>query len=134
AAAFSDAAQPYQEAARKAEASGDGTGAREAHLAAYGYLRVARYPAPNSPAKQEAYRRSQEHYLAAGRYLDPPIERVEMPFTGRPSEGDRVIGLLRRPPAPTAAPVLVSWGGIDSFKEERRLDAFFNAGYATLAI
>jgi pimeloyl-ACP methyl ester carboxylesterase len=28
---------------------------------------------------------------------------------------------------------LVSWGGIDSFKEERRLQAFLDAGFATLA-
>src|SRR4051812_38437847 len=65
--AFSEAAVPYQEAAAKAEAAGDAEGARQNHLLAYGYLRVARYPAPNSPAKKEAYVRSQAHYLAAGR-------------------------------------------------------------------
>ncbi|HZT08154.1 MAG TPA: alpha/beta fold hydrolase [Chloroflexota bacterium] len=134
AAAFSRAAAPHVEEAAKAEAAGDVDRARAAHLRAYGYYRVARYPAPNSPAKREAYRRSQEHYLAAGRLLDPPIERVEMPFHGRAEEGSHVVGLLRRPRADARLPVLINFGGIDSFKEERRADPFLAAGLAVLAV
>ncbi len=55
---------------------------RDAALA-YGYYCVARYPAPNSSAKREAYRRSQEWYLRLARDLDPPLARVRMAFRGR---------------------------------------------------
>jgi pimeloyl-ACP methyl ester carboxylesterase len=150
AAAFSAAGAPYEDRAREAEAAGDRPAAREHYLRAYGYYRVARYPAPNSPAKREAYRRSQDLYLRAGASFDPPIERVEMPFHGsaptpHPSpnigggaggEGQvlTVVGLLRRPQGDGRLPVIVSWGGIDSFKEERRMDPYIQAGFATLAI
>jgi len=132
--AFSAAAKPYEDAAAKADAAGDTAASRENHLRAYGYYRVARYPVMNSPRKKEAYVRSQEHYLAAGRHMDPPIERVEMPFSGRPGDGDRIVGLVRRPAGTRALPVLISFGGIDSFKEERRMEPFIKAGLATLAI
>src|SRR5581483_7611055 len=117
-----------------AESTGDAARARENHLLAYGYLRVARYPAPNSPGKREAYRRSQEQYLAAGRYMDRPIDRVEMPFAGRPGEGDRVIGLLRKPRGAGPLPTLINFGGIDSFKEERRVEPFLHASLAVLCV
>lgn len=105
----------------------------ERDLDAYGYWRVARYPAPTSARKREAYRRSQEHYLRAVAAAEPPLERIEIPFRGRPGEGGTVVGYLRRPRA-ARPPVLVIWGGIDAFKEERRTDAYLAAGIATLAI
>lgn len=134
AAAFSAAARPYEERAQAAEAAGDLDTAKALYLRAYGYDRVARYPAPNSPAKREAYRRSQENYLKAARYFDPPLERVEMPFRGRPGEGEAVVGYLRRPGQGEPAPVVVMMGGIDSFKEERRVEPYLERGLATLAI
>ncbi len=132
--AFSAAAQPYEEEARRAEEKGDTARARESYLRAYGCYRVARYPTLNSPAKRAAYRRSQDAYVKAGRYLDPPIERVEIPFHGRPRDGTILVGLLRRPRRQGTLPVIVTWGGIDSFKEERRTDAFVARGFVTLAI
>src|SRR5438552_15919009 len=73
AAAFSAPAGRWEEQALAAEASGDRKAAREAYLRAYGYWRVARYPAPNSADKKSAYRKSQELYLKAGQYMDPPL-------------------------------------------------------------
>lgn len=102
-------------------------------LDAYGYWRVARYPAPTSARKREAYRRSQEHYLRAVAATEPPLERAEIPFRGRLGEGEMVVGYLRRPRA-VRPPILVIWGGIDAFKEERRTDPYLVAGLATLAI
>lgn len=100
---------------------------------AYGLWRVARYPAPTSELKRAAYRRSQELYLAAVGAERPPLEQVELPFAGRPGEGHVVPAHLRRPDAPRP-PVVVMWGGIDSFKEERQPDPYLAAGLATLAI
>jgi hypothetical protein len=64
--AFSALAEPHQAAAATAERSGDSKTAAENYLRAYQYWRVARYPAPNSVAKREAYRASQQMYLKAG--------------------------------------------------------------------
>lgn len=131
---FMELAEPYAWRAAEAEARGDHTTARDLYLVAYDYCHVARYPAPNSPAKLHAYRRSQENFLKAARYFDPPLERVEMPFNGRPGEGSASIGLLRKPPGVERPPLVVTWGGIDAFKEERRPEQYIEAGMAVLAM
>jgi esterase FrsA len=132
--AFSALAAPHEERAAKAEAQGDGATARKHYLIAYDYHHVARYPAPNSPAKLKAYRKSQENYLRAARYCDPPLERVEMPFRGHPGGGGVSVGLLRKPKAIEKPPVVIIWGGIDAFKEERPTDPYLRVGLATLCI
>lgn len=134
AAAFSALAEPYEQRAAEAEAAGDARAAMHNYLIAHDYHHVARYPAPNSPGKVQAYRRGQDNFLKAARYFDPPLERVEMPFTGRPGEGTASIGYLRKPKGVERAPVAVIWGGIDSFKEERPADAYLAGGMAVLAI
>jgi pimeloyl-ACP methyl ester carboxylesterase len=104
------------------------------YLIAYDYYHVARYPAPNSPGKLKAYRKSQANHLKAARYFDPPLERVEMPFRGRPGEGSASVGLLRKPKGIEKPPVVIIWGGIDAFKEERPTEPYLRAGMATLCI
>ena len=44
------------------------------------------------------------------------------------------MGYLRKPSGVARPPVLVCWGGIDSFKEERRDEGFLEAGLASLTI
>jgi len=132
--AFSTLAAPHEERAAKAETAGDKETAKKEYLIAYDYNHVARYPAPNSPGKLAAYRRSQELFLKAARYFDPPVERIEMPFQGRPGEGVVSVGLLRKPKGVTKPPVVVLWGGIDAFKEERPSEPYLAAGLASLAI
>jgi esterase FrsA len=132
--AFSALAVPYEKRAAEAEASGDNTVAMKCYRIAYDYYHVARYPAPNSPGKLTAYRRSQDNFLKAAKFFDPPLERVEMPFHGRPGDGTFSVGYLRKPKGVQKPPVLVLWGGIDAFKEERGSEAFLNAGLATLPI
>ena len=132
--AFSSLAAPHEDRAAKAEAAGDPQTAKREYLIAYDYHHVARYPAPNSPGKMAAYRRSQELFLKAARYFDPPLERIEMPFQGRPGEGAVSVGLLRKPKGVAKAPVVVLWGGIDAFKEERPSEPYLAAGLASFAI
>jgi hypothetical protein len=132
--AFGALAVPHEERAARAEAAGDKETARKEYLIAYDCFHVARYPAPNSPGKLAAYRKSQENFHKAARHFDPPLERVEMPFKGRPAEGTASIGLLRKPKGATRPPVVVIWGGIDAFKEERPSDPYLRAGLATLAM
>jgi pimeloyl-ACP methyl ester carboxylesterase len=57
-----------------------------------------------------------------------------MPFKGCAGEGSAFIGLLRKPKGVANSPVIVLWGGIDAFKEERQCDPYLNAGLATLGI
>ena len=134
---FSALAVPHEERAAKAAAAGDTDTARTEYLVAYDCHHVARYPAPNSPGKLAAYRKSQENFLKAARYFDPPLERVEMPFNGKSAEGKVAVGLLRKPKGATKPPVVVLWGGIDAFKEERPSDPrqrpSGNAGSSLLA-
>lgn len=132
--AFGAAAAPYAAEAAAAEERGDAQAAQDSYLRAYDYHRVARYPAPNSPVKRDEYRVSLTFFHKAAAYFDPPIERVVMPFHARPGEGSASIGLLRKPAGVAKPPVVVIWGGIDSFKEERPVEAYVEAGMAGLAI
>jgi len=95
--AFAALAAPHQATAAAAERAGDAATAAREYQLAYAYWRVARYPAPNSHPKREAYRASQQMYLKAAHWLDPPLERVLMPFSGKADEGLFAIGDLRKP-------------------------------------
>lgn len=132
--AFMEVARPYEERAQEAEARGDRAAAQEDYLRAYAYYRLGRYPTTNSPGRRASYMKSVENYLKAARWFDPPLERVEVPFPGRPGEGDRIIGYLRRPKTAARVPILVAWGGIDGYKEDRRAGPFLERGIAVLAL
>jgi hypothetical protein len=132
--AFIALAAPHEKRAASAEADGDHATAMRHYLIAYDCYHVARYPAPNSPGKLAAYRKSQEDFLKAARYFDPALERVEMPFGARPGENCVSVGLLRKPKGAEKPAVVVIWGGIDAFKEERPTEPYLGAGLATLCI
>src|SRR5207247_1757824 len=85
--AFGAVATEHAERARAAEGRGDPATAKTEWLAAYNFERVARYPAPSSPAKAAAYARERAHYANAARFFDPPLEIVRIPFRGRPGDG-----------------------------------------------
>ena len=64
-------------------------------------------------------------------FLDPPGERVEIPF-----DGAAIAGVLRRPPGPGPHPVVILIPGLDSAKEEFRPteELFLSRGLATLSV
>jgi hypothetical protein len=135
AAAFSALAKPYEHIATLAEKEGDSQAAKENYLRAYQYYRLARYPTINSKGKKEAYRKSQEMFLKAAHFFEIPLEKVEIPFVGKPGEGNKIPAYLRLPKNRAASsPLLLSWGGIDGFKEEQQNDLVLELGIATLAI
>ena len=134
AAAFSAAAEPHFEAGLAAEARGERKAARAEFLAAFGLFRVARYPAPNSPQKMAAYRRSQEAYFKAAAFSGTPVHRVEMPYVGTAAPNAKIVGYLHRPQRDGRLPLVMQWGGIDSFKEDRRPEPYLAAGLAVLAV
>ena len=134
AATFGGHAERHEEAAVAAEGAGDADAARQGYLLACNWWRLARYPSPNSPGKRQAYERYKAVYLKAARYFDPPLEEVSVPFDARPGEPSSVRAYLRRPPGQEPVPLVIYWGGIDSYKEDRRANAFLARGLAMLAL
>ena len=131
---FSALAEREAERGRRATLDGEVHAARQAHLRAYAWYRVGRFPAPTSAGKQQAWLRGQEQFLAAARFMDPPLERVKMSFDARLGEGGVVTGYLRRPLGAQALPVAVVWGGADAGKEDVAADPWLARNLATLAI
>jgi esterase FrsA len=122
----------YEEKAdARAKAGAPGAELAELYMHAFDACRVGRYPTPNSPGKLEAYKHSLRMFRKAARYFDPPLEIVELPFDGK-----KLIGYLQRPPGVAKPPVVLHWGGVDGWKEDRLRIAktVMDAGLASLTI
>lgn len=118
--------------AQQLESAGAGANSvRDRYLLAFNYFRIARYPCPISAATEAAYRSSLRAFKRAARYFDPPLEIVEVPFEGR-----TLIGYLQVPRGLEKPPVIMSWGGVDGWKEDRTKihPLMHEAGFAGFAI
>jgi pimeloyl-ACP methyl ester carboxylesterase len=105
--------------------------AGENYYVAYEYYRIGRYPVPSSPEKMSCYRGALRAFLKAAPYMNPPLERIEIPF-----EGKKVVGYLQVPKEIDRPPVVMHWGGVDGWKEDRRTnnDMLLKMGIACLTI
>jgi len=105
--------------------------AGESYYLAYEYYRIGRYPVPSSPEKMNCYKGALRSFLKAAPYLDPPLERVEIPF-----EGKKVVGYLQIPNGTVRPPVVMHWGGVDGWKEDARgqSESLHRTGMATFVI
>jgi esterase FrsA len=103
----------------------------ELYALAFDYCRVGRYPVPSTPGKMEAYKHSLRAFRKAAQHFDPPLEIIELPF-----EGKTLVGYLQIPPGVASPPVVLHWGGVDGWKEDRLRAAAFilRAGLASLTI
>ena len=130
ASAWNELGKRWEKKARAAEAAGNNAAAKEAFLKSYGYYGIARHPFPSTPGKQHAYLKAREMHLAASRYFDIPLERVAIPFNDK-----EIVGHLRLPKR-TPAPLIMHWGGIDNWKEERHTFAerFVKEGWGCLVL
>ncbi len=128
---WSEPAEPYLEQAAEAEKAGRGEAARDYYLKAYAYFAAARYPALFSAEMERAYERGREAYRKAGRYFDPPLEVVRIPF-----DGNEIVGYLRLKRGEGKQPLVFHWGGIDGWKEERHgnSDVFLREGLSCFSI
>jgi dienelactone hydrolase len=115
----------------RAKAGAPGVELKELYMHAFDACRVGRYPTPNSPGKLEAYKHSLRMFRKAAKYFDPPLEIVELPF-----DGNKLTGYLQRPPGVPTPPVVLHWGGVDGWKEDRLRIAksIMDAGLASLTI
>ena len=136
AAVWSAAAAPFEKLAHEREAAGDAPGARDAYLNVYGLLHAGRFPSPVHPAKWALYLRSVAAFQKAGAYFTPALEVIRLPFDGRADEGSESTFYVRRPEGAKKLPVLIRWGGVDTWKEERTdyNEQFLAAGFATVNI
>jgi len=105
----------YEALAGEQEKQGKKKEAGETFYLAYEYYRVGRYPVPSSPEKKKCYQSALRAFLKAAPTMDPPLQRVEIPF-----EGKKVVGYLQVPKGVDRPPVVMHWGGVDGWKEDRR--------------
>jgi esterase FrsA len=105
----------YEAVADEQEKLGKKKEAGDTFSLAYEYYRVGRYPVPSSPEKKKCYQGALRTFLRAAPTMEPPLERVEIPF-----EGKKVVGYLQVPRGVTRPPVVMHWGGVDGWKEDRR--------------
>jgi pimeloyl-ACP methyl ester carboxylesterase len=131
AAAWSAIAERYDKRAKGEEAAKNNDAAREDYFWAFRYYTVARWPVPNSTGKQKAYQNALAAFRSYGRFLDPPLEILHIPF-----EGKEISGYIRLPKDGGPAPIVFMINGTDSRKEDevQGHDAMFRSGIGVVAV
>jgi pimeloyl-ACP methyl ester carboxylesterase len=121
----------YEALAEEQEKAGKRKEAGETFYLAYEYYRIGRYPVPSSPEKMSCYKAALRTFLRAAPTMDPPLERIETPF-----EGKKVVGYLQIPKGTNRPPVVMHWGGVDGWKEDRRSNGklLHEEGLATFTV
>ena len=131
AAAWSAIGERYDKRAKSEEAAKNNDAARDDYFWAFRYYTVARWPVPNSMGKQKAYLSALAAFRNYGRYLDPPVEILHIPF-----EGKEISGYLRLPKDVRPAPLVFMINGTDSRKEDevQGHDSMFRSGIGVVTI
>ena len=117
--------------AARGVASTDVRRAAEESLAAWRYYSFGAWPTANAPEKKRAQRLASEAFQAYAN-TQPGMEVLRIPF-----ENAEIVAYLQRPPGVARAPVVLSVGGLDSFKEfvaEQYGPAYLKAGLAYVAL
>ena len=78
--------------------------------------------------------RSKDNWLKAARYFQHPPEIVEIPFRLRAGGATNIKGYLYRPSTTGPHPMVVSWGGIDGYKEDRLPAPFLKENLLLLSV
>ncbi|MGH2957714.1 MAG: alpha/beta hydrolase family protein [Solirubrobacterales bacterium] len=100
----------------EAEKAGHVLTARAHWLRAVDYFRSAEFWLEgDDPRRLATFERCEQSFAKAGHYFEPPLETVAIPY----EDGVELAGHLLRPRAAEPPyPVLIGFGGLDSFKEE----------------
>ncbi len=98
---------------------------------AFDYYRTGRYPTASTPGKKQSYLDSVRAFRKAATGFDTPLEIVTIPFNGH-----KLTGYLQKPPGVSKPPVVIQWGGVDGWKEDRMRTAavLMRHGLASLSI
>lgn len=99
-----------------AEAAGHVHTAKACWLRSVDYYRSAEFWLdPDDPRRLETFTKCETAFQKAGRYFMPPVERVEIAY----EDGQHLSGyFINAPASQPKQPVLIGFGGLDSFKEE----------------
>lgn len=111
---------------------GDRHMAKKEYLAAWRYYGFGAWPTQNSEGKRESQRRATAAFRSYAALAQPAIEVLRVPF-----EGKEITAYLQLPPNVRPAPVVMSVGGLDSYKEyvvEQYGPDYLAAGLGYLAI
>ncbi|MDI3298139.1 MAG: alpha/beta hydrolase [Bacillota bacterium] len=112
--AWSGAAGEVERLAEEAERAGRWRTAGQLWFRASLYHHFGKFLFVHRREEQRAaHERTVADFLRAAPWLDPPAERVEIPY-----EGWRLAALLHRPPGLPRPPVVLLFPGLDSVKEE----------------
>ncbi len=115
----------------RARQGADGAELAEIYTMAFEYCRIGRYPVASTPGKKDAYRHSVRLFREAAAHVDPPLQIVEIPF------GDKtLVGYLQVPRGLARPPIVMHWGGVDGWKEDRQRQSatLHRLGLATLTV
>jgi esterase FrsA len=131
AAAWSAIGDRYDKRAETEEAAKNNDAARDDYFWAFKYYTAARWPVPNSSGKQKAYLNALAAFRNYGRFLDPPVEILHIPF-----EGKEIPGYIRLPKDVRPAPLVFMINGTDSRKEDevQGRDPLFRSGIGVVAV
>lgn len=123
--------QYEDEADAAAKAGVTGHALAELYMLAFDYYRTGRYPTFSTPRKKAAYQHSVRAFRKAATGFDVALEIVEVPF-----KDTKLVGYLQKPPGVARPPVVIQWGGVDGWKEDRCAHAtmLMKHGMASLAI
>ncbi|MGC2193788.1 MAG: alpha/beta hydrolase, partial [Terriglobales bacterium] len=131
AAAFIGVGDRYMTEARALEATNPAK-ANADYIRAWRIYSFGRWPVPSSPGKQKSYSKALEAFQAHAKFLDPPLQVVQIPF-----EGKEIIGYLRLPKdAKGPVPLVIAVNGLDSRKEDlsESFAAILSSGVGFLAV
>jgi dienelactone hydrolase len=129
---WSDEARQHEELAEQALTKKRNTSAAEAYLRAAIYYHYGKH---YFLVDEGQYRRAHDNmlrcYNAAALGIDPPMQRLEIPF-----ENGKLAAYLRVPKGVARPPVAVILPGLDACKEELHAwsDAFLVRGMATVTL
>jgi esterase FrsA len=131
AAAWSAIGDRYNARAKSEEAANNKDAARDDYFWAFKYYTTARWPLPNSSGKQKAYLAALAAFRNYGKFLDPPVESISVPF-----EGKAIAGYIRLPKDVRPAPLVFMINGTDSRKEDevQGRDTLFRSGIGVVAV
>lgn len=103
--------QRYFDRGAGLEAS-DRAAAGEAYIMAWRYFAFGAWPTQNAPEKKKSFEKCVEAFHAYARLQRPTMEIVRIPF-----EGGEIPVYLQLPEGVRPAPVIITIGGLDSYKE-----------------
>lgn len=127
---WSKSAEFYGALGGKREVAGKFDQARDAYLSASLLYSVAKFSTNATPAQRAAYAKHLEYYKRAGKFFDPPLQVVQVPY-----RDGSITGYLHMPKGAERPPLIIWTNGIDTHKADayKRILPFLARGMAVLA-